>query len=41
MSLHDVFQHHDFRSLVLIAFVFFPRAAATDLMPRGRRRARR
>ena len=32
MSLHDTFQHHYFLSMVLTAFVFFPRGAARDLV---------
>ena len=34
MSLHDTYQHHYFLSLVLIAFVFFPRGAARALLAR-------
>src|SRR5678815_2019270 len=32
MSLHDTFQHHHLLSLVLTAFVFFPRTAARELV---------
>jgi len=33
MSLHDSFQHHYFLSVVLVAFVFFPRLRTRDLVP--------
>lgn len=35
MSMIDGFQHHYFLSLVLTAFVFFPRVSAHDLYPHG------